>query len=102
MFFSILAKNLNWEVLTKDLVTFKSWDGIRVLQFAVRVERNLPSVRGESEILRGVRGGIFVPKENWGGVILTIRTFLKAKTAGNTEDQLNSKLTCLCVQRAWN
>ena len=29
MFSSILTKNLNWEVLTKNLVTFKRWDGIR-------------------------------------------------------------------------
>ena len=29
MFFSILTKNLNWENLTKKLVTFKRWDGIK-------------------------------------------------------------------------
>ena len=28
MFFSILTKNLNWENLTKKLVTFKRWYGI--------------------------------------------------------------------------
>ena len=26
MFFSIITKNLNWEILTKNLVTFKRWD----------------------------------------------------------------------------
>ena len=30
MFFSVLATNLNWEILTKTLVTFKRWDGINV------------------------------------------------------------------------
>ena len=27
MFFSVMTKNLNWEILTKNLVTFKRWDG---------------------------------------------------------------------------
>ena len=38
MFFSILTKNLNWEILIKNLVTFKRWDGIRVFQIVVRGE----------------------------------------------------------------
>ena len=28
MFFSIITKNSKWEVLTKNLVTFKRWDGV--------------------------------------------------------------------------
>ena len=28
-FFSVIIKNLNWEILTKNLVTFKRWDGIK-------------------------------------------------------------------------
>ena len=64
MFFSILTKNLNWEMLIKNLVTFKRWDGIRVFQIVVRGEgKSLsplppPPVRGESEILLG-GGGFF-------------------------------------------
>ena len=27
MFFSVITKNSNWEILTKNLVTFKRWDG---------------------------------------------------------------------------
>ena len=27
MFFSAITKNLNWEILTKNLVIFKRWDG---------------------------------------------------------------------------
>ena len=27
-FFSVIFKNLNWKVLTKNLVTFKRWDGV--------------------------------------------------------------------------
>ena len=29
MFFSVLTKNLNWEILTKNLGTFKRWDGVK-------------------------------------------------------------------------
>ena len=29
IFFSVLTKNLNWELLTKNLVTFKPWDGVK-------------------------------------------------------------------------
>ena len=28
MFFSVITKNLNWEISTKNLVTFKRWDGM--------------------------------------------------------------------------
>ena len=27
MFFSVVTKNLNWDILTKNLVTFKRWAG---------------------------------------------------------------------------
>ena len=29
MFFTAITKNLSWEVLTKNLVTFKRWDGVK-------------------------------------------------------------------------
>ena len=29
MFFSAITKNLNWEILTKNLVSFKRWDGVK-------------------------------------------------------------------------
>ena len=28
MFFSIMTKNLNWRIPTKNLVTLKRWDGV--------------------------------------------------------------------------
>ena len=28
MFFSVVTKNLNWEILTKNLVIFKRWNGL--------------------------------------------------------------------------
>ena len=30
MLFSATTKNLNWEILTKNSVTFKRWDGVKV------------------------------------------------------------------------
>ena len=29
MFFYVIIKNLNWKVFTKNLVTFKRWDGVK-------------------------------------------------------------------------
>ena len=29
MFFFVIAKNSNWEILTKNLVTFKGLDGVK-------------------------------------------------------------------------
>ena len=29
MFFSVITKNLNWEILTKNLVTFKRWNCLK-------------------------------------------------------------------------
>ena len=33
MFFSVITKNLNWELLTKNLVTFKRCDGVKDEKF---------------------------------------------------------------------
>ena len=33
MFFSVITKNLNWEILTKNLVTFKKQDGVKDEKF---------------------------------------------------------------------
>ena len=33
MFFSITTKNLNWQILTKNLVTFKRWNEIKDEKF---------------------------------------------------------------------
>ena len=29
MFFSVMTKNINWETLINNLVTFKMWDGVK-------------------------------------------------------------------------
>ena len=33
MFFSVITKDLTWEILTKNLVTFKIWDGVKDEKF---------------------------------------------------------------------
>ena len=33
MFFSVINKNSNWEILTKNLVTFKEKDGVKKLSY---------------------------------------------------------------------
>ena len=33
MFFSVITENLNWEIVTKNLVTFKRWDGVKDQKF---------------------------------------------------------------------
>ena len=31
--FSLITKNLSWEISTKNLVTFKRWDGVKDEKF---------------------------------------------------------------------
>ena len=33
MFFSVITKNLDWKILTKNLVTFKRWDEFKDEKF---------------------------------------------------------------------
>ena len=33
MFSSVITKNLNWDILTKNSVTFKRWDGVKDEKF---------------------------------------------------------------------
>ena len=37
MLFSVITKNLNWEILTKNLLTFKKWDKVRNEKFNMGV-----------------------------------------------------------------
>ena len=46
MFFSVITKNLNWEILTKNLVTFKRWHGVKDEKFSCyRVSLKSPIFR---------------------------------------------------------
>ena len=33
MFLSVITKNLNWKILTKNLLTFKRWDEVKDEKF---------------------------------------------------------------------
>ena len=33
MFFSVITNNLNWKILTKNLVAFKRWNGVKDEKF---------------------------------------------------------------------
>ena len=33
MFFTVITKNLDWEILTKKLVTFNRWNGLKDEKF---------------------------------------------------------------------
>ena len=33
MFFFVVTKNFNWEILTKNLITFERWDGVKDEKF---------------------------------------------------------------------
>ena len=35
MFLSVITKNLNWEILAKNLASFKRWDGVKDENFNI-------------------------------------------------------------------
>ena len=41
MFFSVITRNLNWEILTKNLVTFRKWDGVKKVYYYGSSLKNL-------------------------------------------------------------
>ena len=63
MFFSVITKNLNQEISTKNLVTFKRWDGFK--------DENLWGFTEKSDF----QGGGFTKKHNIGRNCLKRRTW---------------------------
>ena len=49
MFLSVITTNLNWEILTKNLVTFKRWDGVKDEKFSCGGSLKNPIFRGGHE-----------------------------------------------------
>ena len=45
MFFSVITKNLNWEILTKSLVTFKKWKRVKDKKISYGFDRIIFIVR---------------------------------------------------------
>ena len=46
IFFSVITKNLIWEILTKNFVTFKRWDGVKDENFIFMRVYEKPIYRG--------------------------------------------------------
>ena len=67
MFFSVMTKNLNWKISTKNLVTFKRWDGFNDEKFwYYGSSLKNPIFRGDAwktNFLRGEGAG-------WGGGLI--------------------------------
>ena len=49
MFFSVITKNLNWEILTKNLLTFKRWNGVKDKKILMEVHRKIRFLGGGGE-----------------------------------------------------
>ena len=64
MFFSVITKKLNHEIYTKNLVTFKRWDGVKDEKFQYHGGslKNLTFTRGftKNQYIRGIayNGGV--------------------------------------------
>ena len=53
MFLSVIIKNLNWEILTKKLVTFKRWDWVKGEKFQYGVSLKNPNFTPRKTNLQG-------------------------------------------------
>ena len=49
MFFSVITKNLNLEILTKNLVTFKRWDGVKYEKLNYGSSLKNPSLKARAK-----------------------------------------------------
>ena len=59
MFFSVITKNINWEILNKNLVTFKRWTGLGMKNFNFNMgvhwkTQFLGGVHEKTNIRRGI------------------------------------------------
>ena len=54
MFFSVITKNLNWEILSKNLVTLKNGIGLRMKYY------NIMGVHWKIRFLGGVSGKVSI------------------------------------------
>ena len=69
MFFSVINKNLNWEILTKNLVTFKRWDGVKMKNLnIIRVHWKTRFLGGGLLTRKQYIGGKRLKKPGWGGL----------------------------------
>ena len=70
MFFSVITKNVNWEILNKNLITFKRWDELEDEKFELyRGLLNNLTFRGRGGFLeiheKPINRGNCLKKEAW-------------------------------------
>ena len=97
IFFPATTKNLNWETLTKNSVTFKDWDGVS------RVFPNSSKGWGIRNFTMSGRGGFFYRVKVAWGVILAIWT-LKLKAAFCeywTSIKIKINMACIYVSKEY-
>ena len=71
MLFSVTTKNLNWEILTKNLVTFKRWDGVKDAKFAGSLR--IQFIGGEGGCHEKLMFRRELPKNGWLGQCADLR-----------------------------
>ena len=60
MFFFVITKNINWEILTKNLVTFKRWDGVKDEKFEPPVvKKKINKIKKKWILLLRTQSSIF-------------------------------------------
>ena len=72
MFFSVITKNLNWEILTKNLFTFKRWDEFKMNNFNIM---GLP----ENQIFKGGSWKTSMPKNGRAWTVCEFKKGLRKK-----------------------
>ena len=72
MFFSAITQNLNWKIVTENLVTFKRWDGVKNKKFEI-TEKSVFFGGGGVVTKTQYMGGGELPKK--GGGAWTISRF---------------------------
>ena len=102
MFFFFISKKLNWEVFTKNLVTFKKWDGVKDEKFQYYGSSLKNSIfRGvhKNPIYRGcLKRGLgqfadLIGGGFWGGVVDTpMHTMLAHLKTAFVNELINLKL----------
>ena len=84
MFFFVITKNLNWENLTKNLVTFKRWDGVKDKHLNIMgAHWKIPFLGGEG----------FTKKQNIGGNCLKMGAWAVCRFEGGFEKKRGGRVS---------
>ena len=58
MLFSVMTKNLNWEISTKNLVTFKRWDDGSLILWEFFEKSNFGGSGGRGGVVNRLKRGL--------------------------------------------